>query len=302
MQLIFATPSSALARWQTARVIQLLQAAQPGLECRELVIPTTGDAVNDYPINEIGTKSLFTSELEEAVLSAKAHAAVYSLKDLPVGPMPGMAVAAIPERGSALDALISANGQTLFDLPEGARIGTSSSRRAAQLMAQRPDFAILPLPGSVAARLRNGWDGEYDAIVLGEADLAHLGLQSHINQVLSLELMLPVPGQGALAVQCRADDAETLALLAAIHNPRIAAAVDAERAFLANLGDGSSLAVAAYAENDRGNIILTGAVFSPDGKQAIRLSAVDTEPDTLGERLAGFVLERGAAGLLKASV
>lgn len=302
MQLTFATRSSALARWQTERVIQLLQAAHPSLECSETIITTNGDRVLDRPLPEIGGKGLFTVELEDALLSGDVNAAVHSLKDLPVEETPGIVVAAIPEREAAYDTLVSAERWTLSNLPEGARIGTCSTRRTAQLLARRPDLTILPLRGNVDSRVQKAIRGDYDAIVLAQAGLTRLGLQMHISEVFSLDVMLPAPGQGALAVQCRADDMETLALLAALHDPLTAAAVDAERAFLAGLGGGCSLPVAAFAEKNDGSIILTGAVMSTDGKQAIRLSAVDTEPQKLGERLAELVLERGAAELLKAKV
>ena len=302
MRLTFATRPSALARWQTARVIQLLEAAHPGLECNEYVITTTGDRVLDRPLPEIGGKGLFTRELENALLSGQVHAAVHSLKDLPVEDTPGIVVAAIPEREAAPDVLVSADGHTLASLPEGARVGTCSLRRSAQLLARRPDLTILPLRGNVDSRVRKAMNGEYDAIVLAQAGLMRLGLQAHISEVFSLEVMLPAPGQGALAVQCRADDRDTLELLAAIHDPLTAAAVGAERAFLSGLGGGCSLPVAAFAQKNNGQIILTGAVISVDGKQAIRLSAVDKEPHKLGERLAELVLERGGAELLQARV
>ena len=236
------------------------------------------------------------------MLSGKVQAAVHSLKDLPVEDAPGVVIAAIPEREAAHDVLVSANGYTLSNLPEGARVGTCSLRRTAQLLARRPDLTILPLRGNVDTRVQKVMNGEYDAIVLAQAGLTRLGLQGHISEVFPLEVMLPAPGQGALAVQCRADDTETLALLTAIHDSLTAAAVDAERAFLSGLGGGCSLPVAAFAEKNNGQIILTGAVISVDGKEAIRLSAVDVEPQKLGERLADLVLERGAAELLKATV
>jgi hydroxymethylbilane synthase len=302
MQLTFATRPSALARWQTARVIQLLQASHPGLECSEYVITTTGDRILDRPLPEVGGKGLFTAELEEALLSGRVQAAVHSLKDLPVEDTPGLALAAVPARESAHDVLVSAQVWTLSDLPEGARVGTSSLRRAAQLLARRPDLIILSLRGNIDTRVRKVLDGEYEAIVLAEAGLTRLGLRAHVREVFPLEVMLPAPGQGALAVQCRADDAESIALLAAIHDPITMAEVRAERAFLAGLGGGCSLPVGAFAEKEDDTIILTGGVISPDGKQAIRLSAVDNDPNRLGERLADLVLERGAAGLLKASV
>lgn len=302
MHLTFATRPSALARWQTARVIQLLQTAHPGLECSEYVITTTGDRMLDRPLPEIGGKGLFTSELEDALLSGKVHAAVHSLKDLPVEGTPDIAVAAIPEREAAHDVLVSAGGQTLSSLPEGARVGTCSLRRTSQLLAHRPDLTILPLRGNGDTRVKKLLNGEYDAIVLAQAGLTRLGLQALISEVFPLDVMLPAPGQGALAIQCRADDPETLKLLAAIHDPLTGAAVSAERAFLSSLGGGCSLPVAAFAQKNNGTIILTGAVLSVDGKQAIRLSAVDKEPHKLGQRLADLVLERGAADLLKALI
>jgi hydroxymethylbilane synthase len=283
-------------------VIQLLQAAHPGLVCEEHIITTTGDRVLDRPLPEIGAKGLFTRELEAALLSGKVHAAVHSLKDLPVEDAPGIVVAAIPEREAAQDALVTANGRTLSDLPDGARVGTCSLRRTAQLLARRPDLTILPLRGNVDSRVQKVLRGDYDAIVLAQAGLIRLGLQAHITEVFALDVMLPAPAQGALAIQCRADDLETIALLAVIHDPLTAAAVDAERSFLSNLGGGCSLPVAAFAQKNSGQIILTGAVISVDGKQAIRLSAVDTEPQQLGQRLADLVLERGAAELLKTFV
>lgn len=302
MHLTFATRPSALARWQTARVIQLLQAAHPRLKCSEYIITTSGDRAFDRALPELEGKGLFTRELEEALLSGQVHGAVHSLKDLPVEDTPGIVIAAIPEREAAYDVLVSAKAWSLSSLPEGARVGTCSKRRAAQLLAGRPDLSILPLRGNVETRLRKLLNGEYDAIVLAQAGLTRLGLGRHISEVFSLDVMLPAPGQGALGVQCRVDDIKALELLSAIHDPLTAAAVNAERAFLSSLGGGCSLPIAAFAEKDNGAIILTGAVLSTDGKQAIRLSAVDTEPKKLGERLAELVLERGAAELLKARV
>ena len=302
MQLTFATRPSALARWQTARVIELLQAAHPGLECREQIITTTGDRVLDRPLPEIGSKGIFTLELEEALRSGAVDAAVHSLKDLPVENSPSITVAAILEREAAYDVLVAAEGWTLSTLPLGARVGTCSLRRTAQLLARRPDLTILPLRGNIDTRLQKVWNGECDAIVLAQAGLTRLGWQAHISEVFPLEVMLPAPGQGALAVQCRADDAKTLELLASINHPLTAAAVNAERAFLAGLGGGCSLPIAAFAENQNGTIILTGAVMSTDGRQAIRLTAVDMHPHLLGERLAELVLERGADELLRTIV
>ncbi len=298
MTLIFGTRPSALARWQTAYIIHLLQAAWPGLECGEQMITTSGDRILDHPLAEIGGKGLFTSELETALLCGDIHVAVHSLKDLPVEDKPGIVIAVIPARDSVFDVLVASKGETLANLSEGARVGTSSLRRIAQLLAHRSDLTILPLRGNVDSRLKKVLSGEYDAIVLAAAGLTRLGLEAHITEILPLDMMLPAPGQGALAVQCRADDMETLRLLASIHDPTTYAAVSAERAFLSGLGGGCSLPIGAFAQKNNGKIILTGAVNSADGKQSVRISAAGEEPQELGERLAHLVLERGAGDLL----
>ena len=298
MPLIFGTRPSALARGQTSHIIRLLRAAWPGLECRAQIITTRGDRLLDRPLPEIGEKGLFTRELETALLCQEVHVAVHSLKDLPMEDPVGIVLAAVPARDSALDVLIAPRGETLVNLPEGARLGTSSLRRTAQLLARRPDLTLLPLRGNVDSRLRKVLNGEFEAIVLAAAGLTRLGLEAHVSETLPLDLMLPAPGQGALAVQCRADDLETLRLLSAVHDPLTYAAVAAERAFLSSLGAGCSLPIGAFAQKNNGKIILTGAVMSVDGKQSVRLSASGEEPQELGERLAQLVLERGGSDLL----
>ncbi len=296
MRLIFATRPSKLARWQTAHVISLLKAAHPELECEERIITTSGDRIVDRPLPEIGGKGLFTSELEAALRLGEAHVAVHSLKDLPVEDSAGIVTAAIPVREAAFDVLVS--NRTLDQLPPAARVGTCSVRRTAQLLARRPDLTILPLRGNVDTRLRKLKDGEYDAIVLAYAGLVRLGLDSHIAETFSLETMLPAPGQGALAIQCRADDEVTRGLLASLHDSPTADSVSTERSFLSALGGGCSMPIAAYAEKIENQILLTGAVISPDGKRSIRLTASGTDPIELGHLLARFVLERGGADIL----
>lgn len=299
MTLVFATRPSKLARWQTNYVIQRLQAIYPDLKIHERIISTKGDKTLDTPLPEIGGKGVFTSELENALLSGEVHVAVHSLKDLPVEDSAGVVVSAIPEREAAFDALISADGKSLSQLPIHARVGTCSLRRSAQLLARRPDLTILSLRGNVDTRLRKLRDGEYDAIVLAAAGLNRLGLQAEITEIFSLEAMLPAPGQGALAIQCRAEDEATRKLLSALHHQPTADSVSAERAFLLGLGGGCSLPVAAFAEvNGENRIILTGAVISKDGKRSIRLSASGEDPQKLGQMLANMVLERGGAELL----
>jgi len=297
MKLIFATRPSALARWQTSYVINLLKAAHPNLGCEERVITTSGDRIVDRPLPEIGGKGLFTSELEAALRSGDAHVAVHSLKDLPVDDSPDIITAAIPAREAAFDVLVSNSG-TLDQLPPAARVGTCSVRRTAQLLARRPDLTILPLRGNVDTRLRKLMNGEYDAIVLAYAGVKRLGLDTHITETFSLETMLPAPGQGALAIQCRADDKATHRLLASLHDSSTADSVSTERFFLSALGGGCSMPIAAYAEKIENQILLTGAVISPDGKRSIRLTASGTDPHELGNLLARFVLERGGADIL----
>ena len=295
MRLTFATRPSALARWQTQWVARALESAHPGLTCHEEIITTRGDKVLDKPLPEIGGKGLFTQELEAALLSGRVDAAVHSLKDLPTEMPAGLTVGAVPPRAEVRDALVSARGYTLETLPQGAVVGTSSLRRAAQLLAARPDLQIRPLRGNVDTRVRKALEGQYDAVVLAGAGLVRLGLTEHISQWLPLEVMLPAPGQGALAVQCRADDEATLALLAALDDFATRAAVEAERAFLSALGGGCAVPVAAYAELfPDGKMRLCGFVGSPTGQGFWRGEAVDAEPHALGQALAERAVGEGA--------
>lgn len=299
MKIYFATRPSALARWQTQYVIGRLKQAWPDLECEENVITTQGDRVVDKPLPEIGGKGVFTQELEAALLDGRVQAAVHSLKDLPTENPPGLTIGCIPERAEVRDALISPLGWTLESLPHGARLGTSSLRRAAQAAAQRPDLCIESLRGNVDTRLRKVQAGQYDAIILAGAGLNRLGLQQHVTQWLPLEMMLPAPGQGALAAQCRSDDAETLGWLAALEDPATRRATTAERAFLGGLGSGCALPVAAHATIEAdGGIHLSVLVASTDGKQVIRLHGKGSDATELGNRLAEEALERGARILL----
>lgn len=301
MKLIFATRPSALARWQTQWVINALQKIHPALECEEKIITTQGDKILDKPLPEIGGKGLFTQELESELLSGAVHCAVHSLKDLPVENPVGLTIGCIPERGEVRDALISRAGLTLTTLPANASIGTSSLRRAAQVLSLHPDLRVQSLRGNVDTRLRKALDGQYDAILLAGAGLTRLGLEGHVSEWLSLEVMLPAPGQGALAVQCRADDKETLALLSRLEDDSTRKAVSAERAFLQRLGGGCAVPVAAFAQKiseKRLEISLTGLVISPDGKKVIRVTGQGTEPLKLGQQLAQQALTEGASEIL----
>jgi hydroxymethylbilane synthase len=302
MKLTFATRPSALARWQTQWVINALQNIYPNLEFEEKVITTQGDKILDKPLPEIGGKGLFTQELESELLNHGVHCAVHSLKDLPVESPAGLTVGCIPARAEVRDALISANRYTLATLPNGASVGTSSLRRAAQILSLRPDLCIQSLRGNVDTRLRKALDGQYDAIILAGAGLTRLGLDSHVTEWLSLDVMLPAPGQGALAIQCRADDEVTLTLLSKLEDQATQKAVTAERAFLLGLGGGCAVPVAAFSqvEGQTSKVIhLTGLVISEDGKNVVKVSDEGMDALELGKKLSQQAIVQGAAAILK---
>jgi hydroxymethylbilane synthase len=313
--LTVGTRGSALARWQTDWVIDRLRAAWPDLDCTIKLFQTSGDKILDKPLPEIGGKGLFTEELESALKSGEIDLAVHSLKDLPVDNVPGLTLAAIGERADARDVLISRESWTLASLPHGARVGTSSLRRSAQLLAARPDLKLLPLRGNVDTRLRKALSGDYDAIVLAAAGVLRLGLGEHISEYLAFEVMLPAPGQGALAIQCRAADQATRDLLQPLEHAATRASVMAERAFLNGLGGGCSAPIAAFAtfqparasaQSSRAghlaptsNLQLTGLVATSAGQRVIRVSDEGSDPIKLGMQLAQTALAQGAAGLIK---
>ena len=301
MPLIFATRPSALARWQTQWVIGALQRSWPELDCQERVITTKGDRVLDQPLPEIGGKGLFTQELEAELLDRTVHAAVHSLKDLPIESPAGLTIGALPRRSEVRDVLVSARRYTMDTLPEGAVVGTSSLRRSAQMLSYRPDLKIKPLRGNVDTRVRKALRGEYDAIILAGAGLARLGLDSYVTQWLPLDVMLPAPGQGALAVQCCADDAGTLSLLSALEDASARAAVTAERQFLLGLGGGCAVPVAAYAavSSQQSAINLSGLVASIAGTKLIKVTGEGSDPQELGERLAQEAISQGANEILQ---
>ncbi len=290
---------SKLARWQTEHILDILKSAWPDLSYRVITLVTEGDKTLDRPLPEIGGKGVFTQVLEAALLSGEIDLAVHSLKDLPVDNAPGLDVGAISQRANAQDVLISAKQQKLSDLPLNARVGTSSLRRAAQIRAVRPDLTILPLRGNIDTRLRKVLQGEYDAILLAAAGVERLDLGEFISEYLPFEVMLPAPGQGALAVQCRADDTRLQTLIQPIHDAATAGAVAAERAYLAALGGGCSAPVAAFAEEKNGILQLTGLVASVDGQRIIRGAAAGIDPNALGEMLAKQALAQGAGALLQ---
>jgi len=296
--LVFGTRGSPLALQQTTGVQEAYAAAHAGVQATLRVIETRGDRDLTTPLPEIGGKGLFTAELEAAMRAGEIDAAVHSLKDLPVEDAPGIVVAAICRRADPRDVLVSRYG-SIAALPAGGRVGTSSRRRAAQLLAIRPDLVIVPVRGNVATRLRAA-DGNLDGVVLAAAGLDRLGIEPGTAARLDPSEMLPAPGQGAVAVQCRADDRAAIEALRALDDAATRAAVTAERTFLHALGGGCSSAVGALAEPIAGTglVRMTALVASLDGREVLRLEGSDTDPKALGERLATRALARGAAQLL----
>lgn len=299
--LTIGTRNSALARWQTDHIIQQLQNAWPNLRCNIRPFVTQGDKTLDKPLPQIGGKGLFTAELEQALRAGEIDLAVHSLKDLPIDSPPGLTLGAIGSRANVRDVLIARDDRTLFTLPRNARIGTSSLRRQAQLFVARPDLDIQPIRGNVETRIRKVMQGDYDATLLAAAGVERLNITTGIREQLSLNIMLPAPGQAALAVQCREDDAVTLKLLLAVDDPHTRAATTAERSFLASLGGGCSVPVAAYARViafDTLTVHMRGLVAAPDGSRTIRVESSGNDPQQLGEQLAQHALRQGAEEIL----
>jgi hydroxymethylbilane synthase len=294
----FGSRSSKLARWQTSFIQRSLETLWPGLKSEQILIQTEGDRVLELPLPEIGGKGLFTQELELALREDRVDVAVHSLKDLPIEDSADIIIGLIPKRETAHDVLVSRNAEALEDLPPGAVVGTSSLRRQGQLLASRPDLVVKSLRGNVQTRLKKLEDGQYDAILLAHAGLVRLGLEANITQILPYEIMLPAPGQGALAAQCRKGDQETLKLLVSLDDPLTRAEVEAERRFLQALGGGCSLPVGALAEHCQGEISMQGVVVSPDGKRVIRVAGSGSDPGALGAALAREALAQGAGEVL----
>jgi hydroxymethylbilane synthase len=279
--------------WQARWVAAQLSAA--GQECRIEIIKTTGDKITDVPLAKVGTKGLFTKEIEEALLDGRAHLAVHSLKDLPTELPEGLVLAAIPEREDPRDAMV---GRTLANLPLGAKVGTSSLRRAAQLRQLRPDLQVESIRGNLDTRLRKLDEGLYDAILLAAAGLKRLGWGDRIAEILSPEQMCPAVGQGALAIEARAgfDGAKML------DHADTRTAVLAERGVLGALGGGCQVPIGAYATVSAGRVHILAIVAAPDGTQVIRAEAEGpaAEASLIGASLAAELLTRGARQILEA--
>jgi hydroxymethylbilane synthase len=298
------TRASRLARWQTAHVGAALRSRHEGLSCTEVTLATAGDRDDHTPLPEIGGKGVFTEALEAALRAGDIDVAVHSLKDVPVEDGPGLVLAALCFRADPRDVLIARDGHTLDALPRGARVGTCSTRRSAQLLALRPDLELAALRGNVDTRVRQVRDGQYDAILIAAAGVIRLGLTDAVTEYLPLDRVLPAPGQGALAVQCRADDADVLAVLRDLDDPDVRAATTAERGFLEGLGGGCAAPIAAHARVEQTpagyRVFVRGLVASRDGRTVIRVEGVGDVKHArrTGLQLAADARRRGAEALL----
>lgn len=295
------TRGSTLARWQAEWVAQQLRAHGHVVELVE--ITTRGDWEQGSPIGTVGATGVFTKEIQRALLAGEIDLAVHSMKDLPTEPVEGLALAAVPPRESAADALVASVATSVQELPKQARVGTGSLRRQAQLRHVRPDLRVEDIRGNVDTRLRKLGEGQFDAIVLAEAGLRRLGLAERITRVLPFDVMLPAVGQGALAIECRADDDATLAAVKPIEDAKTRMAVTAERALLAHLRGGCMAPVGAWGRVTGGTVQLTAVVLSGDGSRRI-LSAGSAMLDaavTLGCAVADQLIAQGADKLIAES-
>jgi hydroxymethylbilane synthase len=295
--LTIGSRGSKLALWQAQFVAAHLE--RRGVPTRIEIIRTTGDHLQTASLVQAGGKGLFTKEIEEALLAGAIDLAVHSLKDLPTEGQEDLVIAAIPEREDPTDAIV---GKTLKNIPPGARVGTSSGRRTAQLRLLRPDLRTQPIRGNIDTRLRKLKEGQYDAIVLAAAGLRRLGLSHEISEVLSPEQMCPAPGQGALAIQTRRDD-PAREICAQFNDEPTTQAVTCERTVLAALGGGCQLPVGAFAEAIGETLNVIAVVLSPDGARCLRAQVTGSRwrPEQLGQVVAADLLGRGADKILSES-
>jgi len=299
MTVRIGTRASRLALWQTDFVIRLLTAADPETRCQTVPIQTHGDAT-DQPLTEIGGRGVFTERLEEHLRSRQIDIAVHSLKDMPVEEPAGLVVGAVVGREEIREALVSRGHVSLASLPMGAVVGSSSTRRQAQVLSRRPDLVIRPIRGNVETRIRKVREGQFDATVLAGIGILRLGLESEITEWLETADFLPSPGQGAIAVQCRTQDDVLLRLLDEIDQRDLRAAITAERAFLREMGGGCAAPVAALAqvEPSTRSIRMRGRVLSLDGSRTVDVEGDAEDPVELANQLAQTALRAGAAEIL----
>jgi hydroxymethylbilane synthase len=296
-----ATRGSMLALWQANHVKAGLEKANPGLEVELLVLKTKGDKILDVALAKVGGKGLFVKEIEEALLDGRADLAVHSMKDVPTELPPELELAATDVREDVRDALFTREAASLDDLPRGAKIGTSSLRRQAQLLHRRPDFEILPIRGNVDTRLRKLHDENLDAVVLAAAGVRRLGFADRVTEYLPVSISLPATCQGSLGIEIRRDDEETRQLIQIFRHHATQVAVTAERAFLKTLEGGCQVPIAGLATVEGGKVSMDGLVGSVDGTRLIReqMDGPEGDAEKIGIDLAEFILERGGREILR---
>ena len=288
---------SQLALWQANHISALLR--ERGHEVELEIIKTTGDKITDVALAKVGTKGMFTKEIEEALAAGRVDLAVHSLKDLPTEVPPGFEIAAITKRENPRDVLVSKKYARLEDLPHGGRVGTSSLRRQAQIKAVRPDLDIHPLRGNVDTRIRKLDSGEYDAIILAAAGVNRLGLTALVKQVIAADIVCPAAGQGALGIEIREGDSAMRQHLAFLDDAAARAATTCERALLNKLGGGCQVPIGAFAEIRNGRLHLEGVVAHPDGTLVLRESRDGDDPERLGSEVGETLLSRGGDAILQ---
>lgn len=295
------TRGSLLALKQSENVKTALQAQWPELQVELQIIKTTGDKILDVPLAKVGGKGLFVKEIEDALLNRSVDLAVHSMKDVPADLPDGLCIGAIPPREDPRDVLVASRGESLPHLPQGARVGTSSLRRAAQLKKLRPDCAIESLRGNLDTRLRKVREGMYDAVVLAAAGLRRMGWEDRITCYLDPEVFVPAIGQGAIGIEIRGTDEYLQRLLGPLHHTDTAVAVGAERALLKELQGGCQVPIGGYATVSGGTVELTGLVASLDGREMFRItrSAAREQAESLGRSLAGEILAAGGRRILQ---
>jgi hydroxymethylbilane synthase len=294
------TRGSPLAVWQAEWVRSRLNALYPQYETELVKIKTTGDKILDVPLAQVGGKGLFVKEIETALLEGRIDLAVHSMKDMPAEIPPGLCIGAMPERENPLDVLISKNGHSIQDLPQGARLGSSSLRRGAQVRHIRPDVTVHPLRGNLDTRIRKLETEDLDAIIVAAAGVTRLGLKANITEYIPEAIMLPAIGQGALAIETRDDDDSTLRLIAPLDHRETRLAVKSERAFLARLEGGCQVPIAGRAKVVGDEIELTGLVAEVDGSVLLRetIKGRVDQPEKLGVELANRLLKQGGRKIL----
>ena len=297
-----ATRKSPLALWQAEHVAAALRRAHPGLVVEIRGMTTRGDKILDAPLAKVGGKGLFVKELEQGMLDGTADIAVHSMKDVPVDFPEGLHLPVILEREDPRDAFVSNRFDSLADLPEGARVGTSSLRRQCQILERRPDLRVEALRGNVNTRLARLDAGDYDAIILAAAGLKRLGFASRIRRHIETDESLPAIGQGAIGIECRTDDARTGALIAPLHHPDTALRILAERALNHRLHGGCQVPIAGHATLDGDRLYLSGLVGDPDGSRTLRAQAggQSMEAEAIGAAVADALLAQGADLILHA--